>query len=123
VWEVDKNGVYVYASPKVRDLLGYTPEEIIGKTPFELMPEAEAEEIGKLFKEKLAEKQTFYGLENINCHKDGHLVVLETSGIPLLDEQGQVIGYRGIDRDITERKRIKDDLENYKEKVLKAQKH
>ncbi|MFC1739104.1 PAS domain S-box protein [Planctomycetota bacterium] len=110
LWEVDKNGVYVYASPKVRDMLGYTPEEIIGKTPFDLMPETEAEKIRKCFEEKLAEKQVFYGLENINCHKDGHLVVLETSGIPLLDEQGQLTGYRGIDRDISERKKAEKQL-------------
>jgi len=35
VWEVDVDGVYTYASPKVKDLLGYEPEEVIGKTPFD----------------------------------------------------------------------------------------
>lgn len=38
VWEVDKNGVSTYASPKVRDLLGYELKELMGKTPFDLMP-------------------------------------------------------------------------------------
>ncbi|MHC4124162.1 MAG: PAS domain S-box protein [Planctomycetota bacterium] len=116
VWETDKNGAYVYASPKVKDLLGYSPEEVIGKTPFDFMPETEAKKISKFFEEKAAEKQIFYGLENINYHKDGHLVVLETSGIPLLDEQGQLIGYRGIDRDITKRKKAEEALRESEER-------
>ena len=104
VWEVDEKGVYTYVSPKVRDLLGYEPEEIIGKTPFDMMPEEEAEKIARFFKDKADENKPFYHLENINHHKDGHLVVLETNGIPLFDESGKLKGYRGIDRDITERK-------------------
>ena len=43
IWEVDANGVYTYASPKVQDLLGYAPEEVVGKTPFDFMPPDEAE--------------------------------------------------------------------------------
>jgi PAS domain S-box-containing protein len=117
VWEVDKDGLYTYASPKVRDLLGYEPWEVVGRTPFELMPEKEAEKIGKFFKEKAADKQPFYGLENINRHKNGHLVVLETSGIPLFDEKGQLKGYRGIDRDITEHKRVEKVLQVERDKL------
>jgi len=45
IWAVDKDAVYTYSSPKIRDLLGYEPEEIIGKTPFDLMPADEAERV------------------------------------------------------------------------------
>jgi PAS domain-containing protein len=38
IWEVDRNGMYTYVSPKVEDMLGYKPEEVVGKTPFDLMP-------------------------------------------------------------------------------------
>ncbi len=104
IWEVDQNGLYTYASPRVKDLLGYEPAEILGKTPFDLMPEAEVEKTSEFFKEKVSNAEPFYQLENINLHKDGHLVVLETSGVPIFDERGQLKGYRGIDRDITGRK-------------------
>lgn len=110
VWEVDKNGVYTYVSPKVEDLLGHEISEILGKTPFDFMPVEEAEKIGKFFKEKVINKESFYRLENVNRHKDGHLVVLETNGIPIFDEKGQLKGYRGIDRDITEQKRAEEGL-------------
>ncbi len=35
IWEVDANGVYVFCSEKVKGVLGYTPQEIYGKTPFD----------------------------------------------------------------------------------------
>ncbi len=40
----------------------------------------------------------------------GNKVVLETSGVPIEDEKGNLIGYRGIDRDITERKKVEQAL-------------
>ncbi|MHC4158326.1 MAG: sensor histidine kinase [Planctomycetota bacterium] len=117
VWEVDKDGVYIYASPKVKELLGYEVGEILGKTPFDFMPEEEAERTGKFFKEKAVKSEPLYRLENINRHKDGHLVVLETNGIPIFDEEGRLKGYRGIDRDITERKRAEQELRKARDEL------
>ena len=111
-WEVDKDGVYTYVSPYVKKLLGYEVSEVLGRTLFDLKPEEEAEKIGKFFKEKVIKKEPFYKLENINRHKDGHLVVLETNGIPIFDQRGQVNGYRGIDRDISERKKREEQERN-----------
>ena len=47
-WEIDRNGVYTYASPQVRRLLGFSPEEIIGRSPFDLMPKSEAQRTRKI---------------------------------------------------------------------------
>ena len=110
IWEVDQNGVYTYVSPRVKDLLGYEPEEIIGKTPFDLMPPDEAERVRDEFGIIVASREPFERLENVNLRKDGQLVALETSGIPLLSENGELRGYRGIDRDITQRKRAEEEL-------------
>ena len=110
VWEVDYNGVYTYASPKVKDLLGYEPEEIIGKTPFDLMPSDEAKRIAEEFGAIVKAKKSFDRLENVNLHKNGKRIVLETSGVPILDESENFLGYRGIDRDITERKQLQERL-------------
>jgi PAS domain S-box-containing protein len=110
IWEIDKNGFYTYVSPKVRDMLGYEPEEIIGKTPFDLMPPEEADRVTKIFNNISASQKTFDCLENLNLHKDGHPVVLETSGIPTFSADGEFLGYRGIDRDITRRKRTEEAL-------------
>ncbi len=110
IWQVDQNAVYTYVSPKVKDILGYEPQEVLGKTPFDLMPEQTAEDIGKAFGDITKNKKGFYGLENWNIHKNGKLVLLETSGVPILDQDGNLAGYRGIDRDVTERKKAEEAL-------------
>ncbi len=104
IWEVDKSGIYTYSSPKIKDLLGYEPEEILGKTPFDFMPQDKAKRVGGLFRGIVDSRGSFEGLENIILHKDGRHVVLETSGVPIFNADGNLIGYRGMDRDITERK-------------------
>jgi len=116
IWEVDKNGRYTYASPKVYDILGYRQEEIIGKTPFDFMPPDEADLITRIFNGIATSQESFSCLENINLHKDGHLVVLETSGIPTFGSDGKFKGYRGIDRDITKRRETENILRESEER-------
>ncbi|MGB8980959.1 MAG: PAS domain S-box protein [Anaerolineales bacterium] len=111
VWEVDARGVYTYASPKVRDLLGYEPEEILGRTPSDLMPPDSAERILAVYQKYILHQKPINKMERITRCKDGQLLVLETSGVPFFDETGRLSGYRGIDRDITERKKVEEALQ------------
>ena len=104
IWEVDREGRYTFASPRVTELLGYLPEEVLGRTPFDLMPAAEAARVREQFGAKAARQEPFAALENVNRHRDGRLVVLETSGVPFFGPGGEFRGYRGMDRDITARK-------------------
>lgn len=122
VWETDRDGVYTYASPKIKDLLGYEPEDVIGKSPFDLMPADEAEKIAGLFKDIAEAREPFAGLENINIHKDGRHVVIETSGVPIFDAGGELLGYRGIDRDITGRKQAEEAREQLESQLKRAEK-
>jgi diguanylate cyclase (GGDEF)-like protein/PAS domain S-box-containing protein len=117
VWEVDENAVYTYASPRAHAILGYQPAEIIGKTPFDLMKPAEAKRVASLFGPLIAAQQPILNLENTCLHKDGHPVVLETSGVPILDADGKLCGYRGIDRDITERKLAENMLHDSEQRL------
>jgi PAS domain S-box-containing protein len=110
IWEIDSRGVYTYVSPKVTDLLGYSVQEVLGKTFFELMPAQEAERIASIVQPIFDHAQPICNLENINVHKDGRQVVLETSGIPILDDAGNMVGYRGIDRDISDRKQMEERI-------------
>jgi PAS domain S-box-containing protein len=115
VWEVDAEGAYTYASPRIRDILGYEPEEVVGKTPFDLMPEFESERVGRIFGEIVGNREPFRALENTNRHKNGQLVVLETSGVPFFDAEGRLRGYRGVDRDVTARKEMEREREQFLE--------
>ncbi|MDD1474565.1 PAS domain S-box protein, partial [Dolichospermum sp. ST_sed4] len=104
IWEVNESGVYTYSSPQITAVLGYSPAEVLGKTPFDLMPMAEAKRVLKEFMNFVADQVPFQCLENTNRHKDGKLIILETSAVPIFDANGQFRGYRGMDRDITARK-------------------
>jgi PAS domain S-box-containing protein len=116
VWEVDEKAVYTYASCKVRDILGYEPSEILGKTPFDLMPPEEAFRVGNIFGPIAAKALPFSCLENTNLHKNGYWVVLESSGVPVFDSDGKFSGYRGMDRDITSRKQAESVLRESEER-------
>ena len=117
VWEVNVQGYYTYCSEKTEDILGYTPEEMLSKTQFDFMPPEEAVRISKIFQEILAKKERIIDLENWNLHKDGHPVCLLTNGIPLIDKRGNLTGYRGVDKDITERRRGEEALRESQEKL------
>lgn len=106
IWEVDTEGKYIYSSPKIRELLGYEPQEVLGKTPYDFMNPEEAARVEIIFGEITENREPVKSLENINIHKDGRKIVLETRAVPIFDEKGEYHGYRGIDRDITNRKRV-----------------
>ncbi|PIW51340.1 MAG: sensor domain-containing diguanylate cyclase [Zetaproteobacteria bacterium CG12_big_fil_rev_8_21_14_0_65_54_13] len=112
VWEVDEQGRYTYCSPNIKDMLGYEPAELIGKSPLELMPVAEAARVAGIFGLAVVERRHLKDLVNITLHKDGHEVIMETSGTPVFDADGTFRGYCGIDRDITERKQLERQLES-----------
>ena len=123
IWEVDGNGVYTYCSPKVENVLGYTPQEILGKTPLDFMPPAEREKVGQIFWEIIKDKKDkrpLHNLENWNMAKDGRVVCLLTSGSPILNKKGELIGYRGVASDITERKKAEEKLAETNEQLEQA---
>lgn len=117
IWEIDANGVYTYASPAVKTLLGYEPESIIGKTPLDLMPPEEAERVTGQFQPLLSNHLPIERLENVNMHQDGRRIVLETSGVPIFGADGRFAGYRGIDRDITERVQTREILQRQAQRL------
>ncbi|HBL76954.1 MAG: hypothetical protein A2W90_00690 [Bacteroidetes bacterium GWF2_42_66] len=110
IWEIDANSVYTFCSEKVEDILGYSPNEMIGKTPFDFMPETETGKVRDEFLQIVREQKPFRNLENWNITKTGRLICALTSGVPVIDGQGNLVGYRGTDTDITERKRAEEAL-------------
>jgi PAS domain S-box-containing protein len=116
VWEIDADGVYTYVSPRALELLGYAPEEIVGKTPFDFMPPAEAQRVWNAFEPTWLERKPLELLDNTLVRKDGRLVTVETSGMPVFAEDGTFLGYTGIDRDVTERKQAEEALRESEEK-------
>ena len=110
VWEVDENGVYTYSSQKGADLLGSSREDIIGKTPFDFMSPDDVKRVSDIFFELKANKSPIKDLENWNIRRNGERLCMLTNAVPILDKEGSFKGYRGVDKDITERKKVEDAL-------------
>lgn len=105
IWEVDASGRYTYVADSVSAVLGYTAQDMLGKTPFDFMPTDEAARVEAEFAAIVAQRQPFLDLDNINLHKDGGIRHISTNGVPMFGEQGELLGYRGVDKDITEKKK------------------
>jgi PAS domain S-box-containing protein len=123
IWEVDIKGLFTYSSPVVKSLLGYTDEEIVGKKHFYdfYLPE----ELDKLKIEVfkvLSVGGIISNFENKNVHKDGHVLMMTTTGSPTYDNNGNIIGYCGVNTDITERTKMMSELVQAKEKAEESDK-
>jgi len=118
IWVVDENARYTYISKQVKDQLGYNPEELIGKTPFDLMDEEEAKRVSMLFEEIVNERKPLLQLRNVNRHKEGYEVVIESSGNPIFDDKGVFRGYQGSDRDVTKAHQLQKAIKDQESMLL-----
>jgi len=109
IWEIDEHGVFTYVSPQIEDLLGYSPKEVLGKKHLDLTMKTGDKARGR-FETMVAEKRPIRLLENILRHKNGQDVFVETNGNPIFDSQDFFRGYRGIDRDISKRKKAEGQI-------------
>ncbi|KAF0096139.1 MAG: PAS/PAC sensor hybrid histidine kinase [Puniceicoccaceae bacterium 5H] len=104
IWDLDELGYITYVSEKVRDILGYRPEEMIGNLCFEFMP---ADEVGPrkaFFEDALLHQEPVRDLEHRYLSKNGKVVWLLTNGLPLTMDAHGCRGFRGSSLDITDRK-------------------
>jgi PAS domain S-box-containing protein len=111
IWEVDADGVYTYASPVVEKILGYKVEEILGKKNMcDFYHPEDTERLIAEGREVCKRRDVFADLQLRAIAKNGNVVWLLRSGVPILDEKGSLVGYRGADIDITERKTAEEAL-------------
>lgn len=103
VWECDARARYTYASGRVLDVLGYDPEEVIGKTACDLAPPECVPQTRAALLALLTAPRPFSRIEVTGQHRDGHHVDLEVSGTPMLDAHGALLGFRGVVHDVSDR--------------------
>ncbi len=111
IWEVDANGMYRYCSSAVERILGYSPDELVGKKHFyDLFSPEVRDDLKEAALAAFERRAQFQNFVNPNVHKNGEIRLLETSGSPIQDSKGSLLGYRGVDTDITERKTAEEAL-------------
>jgi len=120
-WEVDAEGRYTYASPTVEKILGHAPEELLGRHFFDLFHPEQRDELREAALKTFTRKTSFREFVNRNLHKDGHEVWLSTSGVPIVGDAGELLGYRGADTDITHRVRAEEEGARMARRIQEAQ--
>lgn len=121
IWEMDPQGMYIYTNPVVEDIIGYRCDEVIGRYFYDFFSSENKEALKARIFELMAELKSIKSFDNIIVRKDGIEVIMETSGVPFLDKSGKILCYRGISRDITERKRAESRIQQLTQQLLMAQ--
>ncbi len=110
IWEVNADRRYTYSSPVVQAILGHQPEAICGTRMEDWFVEAEREAAVAQLAAAMEAGQPIPRFAIRHRHKDGYEVVLETSGIAVHDERGQLVCYRGSHRDVTRERDLESQL-------------
>ena len=111
VWEIDADGLYMFVTPVVEDVLGYRPDEIAGRLHFyDLHPAEGREEFKASALAAARQGREFRNLENPMVTKDGRTIWVTTNALPLRNADGSLRGYRGSDMDVTARKQAEAAL-------------
>ena len=119
LWELGLEGEYTYISPQIEKLSGYTPEEVIGKTPlFFSFNDDQNERVGDLMQQLYMEHKEFHNVIAEGKRKDGSTMVFEVSAIPFYNESGNFSGVRGISRDITDKVKLDQELKETEEEII-----
>ncbi len=130
IWTLDLEGRFTYMSPSVSDILGYTPEEALTLTRDQLLPPASLEEGTAAHEDLLKLEETGRRQEASRPHileqevrrKDGSTVPIETAVDVLRNSKGEMVGFLGVTRDITERKRAEEKSKKLEAQIQHAQK-
>lgn len=114
-YRTDAEGRLTMASPSVKDLLGYTQEEVIGMRLADLYEDPNSRQ--KFMESLIEQGGKYYGFENSLRRKDGKIIWAVANSQYFFDDAGNIAGVEGIVRDITHRKQMEDALRESEHKI------
>ncbi len=106
--ETDAYGVFCYVSPSYQQVLGYSQEELLGKSAFELIHPEDAPEMRAVFQEGVEKKAGATAVYRFR-HAEGYYLWVETIGKIMLDDGDHVTGAVFASRDITKRRLAEEE--------------
>jgi PAS domain S-box-containing protein len=111
IYYKDTDSRFLAANKAFSDLVGTPLDQIPGKTSYDFFPQDEAEQIHEVDREVMASGKPTMNLEVPYTNRSGETGWASTSKVPYFDEKGDVTGMVGITTDITERKRMEEELQ------------
>jgi PAS domain S-box-containing protein len=122
IWMMDLELRYTYVSPYITYNLGYTPEEYMGKPLDEILTPASYDRCMEIFademrREKAGERDMARSrtVEVEQVHRDGRIIWSEVNMTLIRDASGRATGILGITQDISERKRVQEEMKKSEE--------
>ena len=122
IWETDADGCYTYSSSVVKKVLGYDPEEMIGRKYPEFFHPDDRAFLTRTMQDLYAGKTVFKNFLNRNICKNNRDVIIETSACPVFDNNDRLVGYRGVGRDVTERIKAEKERLRLEKELSQARK-
>jgi diguanylate cyclase (GGDEF)-like protein/PAS domain S-box-containing protein len=111
IWLKDAEGHYLACNHRFERFFGASEKDIVGKTDHDFVDRALADAFREHDRMAMAAQKPTINEEWIAFADDGHKELLETIKMPMRDRSGKLIGVLGVARDITERKRIEQALQ------------
>ena len=109
-FEVDIKGSMTFCNPSTARILGYTQEELIGMNNRQYIDGENARKVFSVFKAVYGTGLPARNFDWELIRKGGEKIFVETSVSLIRDVEGKPVGFRGIFRDITERKRMEEEI-------------
>ena len=116
-YEIDLAGNFIFLNEAFHEHLGYTKEETIGKKSRQYQDETTARELQQAYIRLYETGEPIRAVEGTWISKDGAKKIREMSASLIRDSAGKPIGFRGISRDITDRKRAEEALKKSEEEL------
>lgn len=110
IWAIDREGRHTYSNDRVRDLLGIEPAELLQAATLGLLHPEDVPRVRELLGASSSTGRGWQGVVLRWRHTDGTYRWIESNAVAATDVRGNLVGFRGVDRDITERRKLEEDL-------------
>jgi PAS domain S-box-containing protein len=114
IFTVDVKGRFTYLNPRVEEMLGHRAEELLGRPSITTVVPKDQDLVRGIFARALQGESAFDVYEIDAVKKDGSTIPMEVGASSIYDAEGRVIGRQGIARDLTERRRLEEEVRERK---------